>query len=94
MSNVANQAEGTAAVRGEERVSSTPRHLAELELGRYDRAIEEIRRELGPFESRFDRESLSAREAWQEGELGDDAEVMEWMALTENLRLPPAACRT
>lgn len=87
MSDVATQAKRIAAVCGDVVVGSVLRHLTELELGRYELAIEQTRRELAPFESRFGRESLAAWEAWQRGELGDDAEVMEWMALTENLRL-------
>jgi len=87
MSNIALRAQGIAGVCGEELVESVLRRLAELEIGRYDLAIDAARRELAPFESRFARDSISAWESWQRGELGDDAEVMEWMALTDNLRL-------
>jgi hypothetical protein len=87
MSDVATQARSIAAVCGDAVVGSVLRRLAELESGRYDLAIEQVRKELAPFESRFGRDSMAAWEAWQCGDLGDDADQMEWMALTENLQL-------
>lgn len=87
MSDVATQARSLAAVCGDALVGSVLRRLAEIELGRIDLAIERVRKELAPFESRFGRESLATWEAWQSGDLGDDADLMEWMALTENFQL-------
>ncbi|TAN49546.1 MAG: hypothetical protein EPN21_11575 [Methylococcaceae bacterium] len=87
MPDVATQARSIAAVCGDALVGSVLRRLAELELGRLDLAIERARKELVPFESRFGRDSMATWEAWQSGDLGDDADLMEWMALTENFRL-------
>ncbi len=47
--------------------------------------INNLKDEIGLFENRF---SLSSEDAWQayhRGELGDDMNIMEWMALYENL---------
>jgi len=46
--------------------------------------IEKLREELAPFEERFGMSSQEAWTAFQNGKLGDDGDIMEWMMLFEN----------
>lgn len=47
--------------------------------------INKVKDELAAYESRHGMSSDKAWESFTRGELGDDMDVMEWMALYENL---------
>lgn len=80
------QIQQITAVLGETRVLETMTKLAQIEEAKCLRRIERVKTELHRYEQQF---SISSDEAWkkyQAGELGDDFDVMEWMALFENLK--------
>ncbi len=80
------QIQQITAVLGESRVLETMTKLAQIEEAKCLRRIERVKTELRRYEQQF---SMSSDEAWkkyQTGELGDDFDVMEWMALFENLK--------
>lgn len=47
--------------------------------------INDLKDEISHFEIRFCLSSEDAWQAYHRGELGDDMDIMEWMALYENL---------
>ncbi len=71
-----------ALLFGEKRVRGTLKKMTDIEIShcRLDRA----REALVPFEKRFRMKSEEAWEKYQQGELEDDIEIMEWMGLYEN----------
>lgn len=73
-------------ILGEELVLNTMNKLAQIEGAKCLRRIGRLQSELAQYEERF---ALTSEEAWkqyQAGTLGDDFDVMEWMALFENLQ--------
>lgn len=84
--SVETQARKAADVLGEEVVQGTISKLVQIERERCLRQIEKLRQEIHAFEGRFGKRSQQAWEEYQEGKLGDDADLMEWMMLIENLR--------
>jgi hypothetical protein len=84
--SVETQARKAADVLGEEVVQGTISKLVQIERERCLRQIEKLRKELDVFEGRFGKSSQKAWQEYQDGKLGDNADVMEWMMLIENLR--------
>ncbi len=83
--NLEHQILELTGILGEPRIRSTFRKLAEIEAGRCLKKIEQIKRELMPFEKHL---QMSSEDAWNlfiSGKLGDDMDIMEWMGLCENL---------
>lgn len=73
-------------ILGEALVVNTMHKLAQIEAAKCLRRMTRLQAELGQYETHF---ALTSEDAWQQyqaGALGDDFEVMEWMALFENFR--------
>ncbi|MBF0502358.1 MAG: hypothetical protein HQM09_19620 [Candidatus Riflebacteria bacterium] len=58
--------------------------LAAMELQKCERALATVDDDLATFEKRFGKSSRDAWEAYRAGAMGDDPDVMEWMAVFEN----------
>ena len=72
-------------ILGESLVVETITKLAQIEGQKCLRKIDRLKSELARYEKQF---AMNSKEAWskyQDGMLGDDFDVMEWMALFENL---------
>ena len=82
---IEHQVKELSNILGEPRIRNTLKKLAEIEAGKCTRKIEKIRNELSTFEKRFEMSSEKAWEEFNKGKLGDSADIMEWMALYENL---------
>ena len=63
------------------------RKLIHLHLQKYVQHLEEVRRELEPFERQYGMSSEECHRRFVAGELGDAAHVMEWMSLYDNVLL-------
>ena len=63
------------------------RKLIRLHLQKYERHLAEVQRELTPFEQQYGMSSAECHRRFMAGELGDAADVMEWMGLYDNLLL-------
>ncbi len=48
--------------------------------------MEKLKEGIGAFESRFGKKSEQAWQEYQDGKLGDEADIMEWVMLIENLQ--------
>jgi hypothetical protein len=84
--SVETQARKAADVLGEEVVQGTISKLVQIERERCLRQIEKLRQDLALFEGRFGKSSQTAWQEYRDGKLGDDADIMEWVMLIENLR--------
>ena len=63
------------------------RKLIHLQLQKYEKQLEEVQRELEPFEKQYSMSSEECHRRFMAGELGDDAEIVEWMGLYDNALL-------
>jgi len=63
------------------------RKLIRLQLQKYEKQMEEVRRELEPFEKQYSMSSEECHRRFVAGELGDAADIMEWMGLYDNVLL-------
>jgi len=83
--SVETQARKAADVLGEEVVQGTISKLVQIERERCLRQIEKLRQEIDVFEGRLGKSSQKVWQEYQDGKLGDDADIMEWVMLIENL---------
>jgi len=63
------------------------RKLIHLQLQKYEKQLEAALRELEPFERECGMSSDECHRRFAEGELGDAADIMEWMGLYEDVLL-------
>lgn len=69
---------------GEQRVKSTLRKMADIEISHCRLDLKNADKALRPFEERFGMTSRQAWERYNKGQLGDELDIMEWMGLYEN----------
>jgi hypothetical protein len=86
------QARKAAEVLGEEVVQGAIDKLVQIERERRLRQMEKLRDGIIAFESHFGKNSDQVWQDYQNGKLGDDADIMEWVMLIENLRTLKAQC--
>ncbi len=72
-------------ILGESLVIETISKLAQIEGQKCLRKIDMLKSELARYEKQFAMNSEEAWRKYQDGELGDDFDVMEWMSIFENL---------
>ncbi len=61
--------------------------LIHLHLQKYEKQIEEVERDLKPFERRYGMSSEDCHRKFLAGELDDIADFMEWMGLYDDMQL-------
>jgi hypothetical protein len=61
--------------------------LMQLHVQKYERHLADVERELAPFEQHYGMSSAEGYRRFMAGELGDSADIMEWMALYEDVLL-------
>ena len=83
--SIQQQIEQISTILGESLVSATIAKLAQIEGEKCLCRIERLQNELTRYEKQFGMRSGEAWQKYQTGELGDNVDVMEWMALFENL---------
>jgi hypothetical protein len=90
--DVEAKAKKAAEVLGEGVVRSTISKLVQIERERCLGQMERLKEGIGVFESRFGKKSEQALQEYQDGKLGDEADIMEWVMLIENLYSLKAQC--
>jgi hypothetical protein len=68
-------------------VEQTINKLITMQIARYQNTIHQIKRELQEFEQRFQLSSEECYQRFNTGELGDSADMFEWVGLYENILL-------
>jgi hypothetical protein len=61
--------------------------LIRLQVQKYEKQLEEVQRELEPFERQYGMSSEECCRRFMAGELGDAADIVEWMGLYDNVLL-------
>jgi hypothetical protein len=56
-------------------------------LQKYEKQLEEVQRELEPFERQYGMSSEECHRRFMAGEMGDAADSVEWMGLYDNVLL-------
>jgi len=65
----------------------TLQKLISLHLQKYEKQLEEVKRELEPFEKQYSMSSEECHRRFVAGEMGDSADIVEWIGLYENVLL-------
>lgn len=68
-------------------VDQALRKLIHLHLQRYEKQLEEMQKDLEPFEKQYGMNSEECHRRFMAGELGDAADIVEWIGLYENVLL-------
>ena len=87
MSTLLEKAEAMRKVGASDRAEQALSKLIQMHLQKYEQHLHAVRRELEPFEKKFGMLSEEGYQRFNAGELGDDAEIMEWMGLCEDAQL-------
>ena len=87
MSTLLEKVEAIEKAGAGELAEQALRKLMHLHLQKYERELEAVRRELEPFERQYSMNSEECHRRFTRGELGDSAEIMEWMGLYDNALL-------
>ena len=87
MSTLRDKAEAMEKVGAGQRADQALGALITIQLQKYERHLLAVRQELAPFEERFGLPSEEGHRLYTAGELGDDAELMEWMGLYDDALL-------
>ena len=61
--------------------------LIHFHIQKYERHLVDVRRELEPFEQQYGMSSAEGHRRFMAGEMGDSADIMEWMGLYDDVLL-------
>ena len=61
--------------------------LVRLHLQKYEKHLTEVQKELEPFEQQYGISSEECYQRFMAGEMGDAADIVEWMGLYDNVLL-------
>ena len=61
--------------------------LIRLQVQKYEKQLEDVQRELEPFERQYGMGSEECHRRFMAGEMGDAADIVEWMGLYDNVLL-------
>ena len=87
MSSLLEKVEAMEKAGAGDLADQTLRKLIHLQLQKYRKQMEEIQRELAPFEKQYGMRSEECHRRFIAGELGDAADIVEWMGLYDNILL-------
>jgi len=65
----------------------TLQKLIHIHTQKYEQHLADVRRELEPFEKQYGMDSAEGHRRFMAGELGDSADIMEWMGLYDDVLL-------
>ncbi len=83
--NAQNQMKQLTNILGESLVFETFSKLLHVEKEKCSKKIDRLKSELSQYEKEFSMKSEETWEGYRDGTSGDGFDVMEWMALYENL---------
>jgi hypothetical protein len=61
--------------------------LIRLHMQKYEKHLADVQRELAPFEQQYGLSSAECHQRFLAGDMGDSADIMEWMGLYEDALL-------
>jgi len=87
MSSLLEKIEAMEKVGAGDLADQALQKLIHLHLQKYEKQMEEMRRELEPFERQYGMRSEECHRRFVAGESGDSADIVEWMGLYDNVLL-------
>jgi hypothetical protein len=87
MSTLQQKVEAMEKVGAGDLANQALQKLIRLHMQKYERHLADVQRELVPFEQQYGMSSAEGHRRFQSGELGDSADVMEWMGLYDDVLL-------
>jgi hypothetical protein len=87
MSTLQQKVEAMEKVGAGEVAEQTLQKLIGLHVQKYERYLTDVQRELAPFEQRYGMSSAECHRRFMAGEMGDSADIMEWMGLYDDVLL-------
>lgn len=87
MSTLRQKVEAMEKVGAGDLVDQALQKLIRLHMQRYDKHLAAVQRELEPFERLYGMSSAECHQRFMAGEMGDSAEIMEWMGLYDDVLL-------
>ena len=87
MSALQKRVEAMEKVGAEALADQALQKLIHLQLQKYQKHLEEVWRELEPFERQYGMSSEECHRRFMAGEMGDAADIMEWMGLYDDILL-------
>lgn len=87
MSTLRQKVEAMEKVGAGEVPDQTLQKLMRLHEQKYNRSLAEVQRELAPFEQRYGISSAAYHRRFMDGEMEDEADLMEWMRLYDDVLL-------
>ena len=87
MSTLQQKVEAMEKVGAGDAANQALQKLMRLHVQRYERQVAAVQRELAPFEQQYGMSSAECHRRFMAGEMGDSADIMEWMGLYEDVLL-------
>ena len=87
MSTLIEKIEAMEKIGAGDLADQTLHKLIHLHLQKYEKQIEEIQKELEPFERQYGMSSEECHRKFRAGKLVDTADFMEWMGLYDDVLL-------
>lgn len=87
MSSILEKIQAIEKIGAGDQIDQTLQKWIQIHLQQFEQQIDDIKKELLPFEKQFDMSSAKGYEQYESGVLGDDADVMDWMGIYDNYRL-------
>lgn len=87
MSSLLEKIEAMEKVGAGDLADQALRKLIHLQLQKYEKQMEKMQKELEPFEKQYGMSSEECHRRFETGELGDAADMVEWMGLYDNVLL-------
>jgi hypothetical protein len=87
MSTLQQKVEAIEKVGAGEAADQALHKLMRLHMQRYERQIAAVQPELAPFEQQYGLSSAECHRRFLAGDMGDSADIMEWMGLYEDVLL-------
>jgi len=87
MSTLRQKVEAIEKVGASDLADQALHKLIRLHMQKYDKSLAEVQRELEPFEQQYRMSSAECYQRFMAGEMGDSADIIEWMGLYDDVML-------
>lgn len=87
MSTLQQKVEAMEKVGARDVADQALQKLIRLHVQKYERHLADVQRELAPFEQQYGLSSAECHRRFMAGEMGDSADIMEWMGLYDDALL-------
>jgi len=87
MSTLQQKVEAIEKVGASDLADQALHKLIRLHMQKYDKFLAEVQREMEPFEQQYGMSSAECYQRFMAEEMGDSADIMEWMGLYDDVLL-------